>query len=152
MRKFYNKEACLDIFENGEIYNRSGRLLKHSYDRAGYPRVYAPDINGKRKGYFVHRLLAQAFIPNHESKPEVNHKNAIKNDYSLENLEWCTHAENLHHAKINRLGCGRPRTPNEAKRALCIKFLYESGKYNTPELAQIFGLSVPRISAIMKSV
>lgn len=55
-------------------------------------------FNLRSKSYRLHRALAEAFIPNPENKLEVNHINADKFDNRLENLEWCTHLENMQHA------------------------------------------------------
>ena len=65
----------------------------------GYKVVYLYDYKTK-KGRLkpVHRLVAQAYIPNTENKPCVNHKDGIKTNNNLDNLEWVTHKENMRHA------------------------------------------------------
>lgn len=70
--------------------------------RVGTDRYIYTDLKGI--GYSVHRLIAIAFIPNPENKPEVNHKNGVYNDYRLDNLEWVTKAENQIHSwrELNR--------------------------------------------------
>lgn len=69
---------------------------------AGYWRVNL-NKNGVQKNYKVSRLVAQTFLPNYENKPCVNHKNGIKKDNRVENLEWATIAENNLHAYVTGL-------------------------------------------------
>lgn len=63
----------------------------------GYP-TFTASIGRKRTTVYVHRVMAQLFVPNPERKPHVNHIDGVKENFRPENLEWCTHKENMHHA------------------------------------------------------
>lgn len=81
----------------GKIYSSAYRkFFKIRIDRYGYPVVSLKKI--KSHPMNVHRLVALAFIPNPENKPQVNHINGIKTDNSVKNLEWNTVQENINHS------------------------------------------------------
>ena len=77
-------------------------LIRKTTITNGYHRV-SFTVKRKVKSLYVHRLIGESFIPNPDNKPCINHKNGIKTDNSISNLEWVTHQENAIH-KINVLG------------------------------------------------
>ncbi len=77
------------------VNNKTGRFLKYRIKR-GYS-IISLKSGESMKTFFVHRIVAMAFLPNPENKPQVNHKNRIKNDNRLVNLEWCTASYNMRH-------------------------------------------------------
>jgi len=82
--------------------NKPETIAKQNYCTSKYLQVWLSKDN-KPKLISVHRLVAQAFIPNLENKKTVNHINGIKDDNRVENLEWNTMKENLDHAWVNKL-------------------------------------------------
>lgn len=81
------------------LFRGKVKILKHNFVRGYDSALLTKD--GIRKRFTVHRLLAMAFIPNPENKPQVNHKNCIKSDNRVDNLEWVTRVENAKHALEN---------------------------------------------------
>lgn len=74
-------------------------ILKPRYDKNGYSQYYIRNLNtNKRKDYKAHRLVAEAFIDNPDNLNLINHIDGNKANNHVENLEWCTHSQNMIHA------------------------------------------------------
>lgn len=77
-----------------------GRTLKPIYDNYGY-LVVSLHKNGKQKVKKIHRLITEAFIPNPNNYPDVNHRDEEKDNNELSNLEWCDKGYNNNHGTRN---------------------------------------------------
>lgn len=83
----------------GNIRNPYGKLLSQSPNRKGYMRVWLSNNEVKRKQFFVHRLVAKAFISNINNYPQINHKDVNTQNNCVDNLEWCNNAYNQRYSK-----------------------------------------------------
>lgn len=97
------------VSNKGKVMNlKTGRVIKPGINGNGYENV-ALCKNGKQKNYTVHRLVAQAFIPNTDNLPQVNHIDECKTNNDVTNLEWVSESQNIRHSahqkscKINQL-------------------------------------------------
>ena len=89
------KSLARDIYyQNGTIHHLKEKILAPALNNKGYQYVNLYK-NGKMKNMLVHRLVAMAFIPNPENKSQINHKNEVKTNNVVENLEWCSAQENI---------------------------------------------------------
>lgn len=80
--------------KSGSVRLCKGKILKPGTTKDGYLKVCLCK-NGKKKNFRVHRLVAEAFIPNPYNLPEVNHKDENKLNNNAENLEWCDRLYNV---------------------------------------------------------
>lgn len=99
----YGRVKSLGFYNAKRKCFRKGVILKQGINSKGYLRVNIKNCNSLRKNCQVHRLVAQAFIPNPNNMPEVNHINGIKSDNRVENLEWVSAKQNTQHALKNGL-------------------------------------------------
>jgi len=147
---FEGKELDYMISNVGEVYsNALGRLVKKSLSDQGYERV-SLRTETKYGTFRVHRLVGQAFIPNPENKPEINHIDGVKTNNWYRNLEWATSAENKQHAmemgcydnaSFTRVGTDRPNAVYTDEQAHAICKLLEGG-HNCKRAAEKVGVSI----------
>ena len=96
----YDLDSRYEVSNIGRVrstnYKNTGetKILSLSIEHGGYRHVRLCNVDGKRRTYQVHRLVAMAFIPNPDNKPCINHLDEDPSNNCVENLEWCTYGEN----------------------------------------------------------
>lgn len=117
------------------------RILKHNTCQKRCTVVLSKGGRSKQKRFFVHFLVARAFIPNLDGKPEVNHIDLDPFNNNADNLEWTTHAENMAHAKANGAmwapkGEDSPRCTLTNAKVIKARKMYATGKWTVDQVAQ----------------
>lgn len=141
--KFLTIEDYTITKDGTVINNHTGRVVKPQMNGTGYYRV---SIGGKLR--FVHRLVAEKYIPNPENKPQVNHKDGNKANNCVSNLEWVTNRENSIHALNN--GWMRIEEKHQFAKLTRkqVAFIKSHDEMSRKELAELFNISQRTISDI----
>lgn len=119
--------------KNGSKRKTNERVLKPTITKLGYSRI---QFGKKGKHKFIHRLVAEAFIPNPGNLPQVNHKNHDKSDNRVENLMWGNASKN----KIHDFDTGNFKKKLSKEEVLEIRNLIKEGE-NTQKIANLYNLS-----------
>ncbi len=94
-------EKNYQVSNTGLVISKlTGKIRKPVLGKRGYFELTLM-LNGKMKLVKLHRMIAEAFIPNTDLKPFINHKDSNKQNNKIDNLEWCTNGENIQHAYDN---------------------------------------------------
>lgn len=101
IKRLENNQYKYYITRQGVVYTKrksDNRVSKkRTFNKGGYPQIRIR-LDGKHRQCSIHRLVAEAFIPNPDNKPQVNHIDGNKQNPSANNLEWVTAKENVSHA------------------------------------------------------
>jgi hypothetical protein len=115
--KSLTKYNNYEISNTGKFRNRkTGRTLKTFLHENGYFYITIAPFGrqGKKVSLKIHRLVAEAFIDNPENKPFINHKDGIKTNNDISNLEWVTNQENVKHAYDTGLAVAKKGEDHES--------------------------------------
>jgi hypothetical protein len=153
MSEVWKRVVCNDNYEVSSLGNvrrcnggkgaRIGKQLKCSTKKIGYPATVLTK-NGKQTLHYVHRLVAEAFFGPTVGM-DVNHKNGVKDDNRVENLEWCTRQQNLQHS-MRVLGNGIKIPYDDIP---IIREMVTSKAMLGKEVAALYGVTPAAISRII---
>lgn len=124
-----------------------GRVLKQFVIVNGYMGVVII-IDGKRINKYVHRLVAQTFIPNPDNLPEVNHEDCNRASNNVENLEWCTRSYNMKYK--DKFGISNTESQGHPLLAINLKTLEVLHFRSQGEASRVLGIQQPNINAVIK--
>ena len=149
-------ENLYEVDEEGYVYSlRKGIIIKPVQMQNGY--LYAHLCNGKKTKFVrIHRLVAEAFLPNPNKYGQVNHINGNKHDNRVANLEWCDGYQNMSHAIANGLfkpkGEDNPACKLSAEIVKQIRKEYQHGSHDfgTRALGKKYGVSSVMIGKIVR--
>lgn len=109
------------VYKNGTIHTHVGKILSLAVNKSGYLQINLYR-NGHQKVCLVHRLVAEAFLPNPDNLPCVNHKDENRSNSNVDNLEWCTHEYNSKYSHT-----GTKANKDRCKKIAC--YTYPDMKY-----------------------
>jgi len=150
MEEWRDFDNRYEVSSNGNVRNKHTNLiLKLSLTGSGYLSLML-----YRKSVNVHRIIAKIFIENPNNYAVVNHKNGIKTDNSIENLEWVTSSENQTHSyktglKVSKKGTEHGLSVLKEASVIEIKELIKAG-ISQKEIAKLFNVSKSAISHISR--
>lgn len=131
------------VSDHGNVIGRKPDTLMTCYkNKKGYLKLNIWQ-HGRRKGVFLHRIVAQTFIPNPDNLPQVNHKDGNKENNQVSNLEWCDDSHNLAHAHASGLRTSSGNANGNSKlKDYMVKAIRESYKMGVPTktMAKIYGV------------
>jgi len=142
-----------EVSNLGMVRNiRTGRMIARCVQkRGGYLAVHLHQ-NNKRKCFALHRLVAKAFIPNPENKPQVNHIDFDRQNCEVSNLEWATAQENSDHSEVNRSrGADQPHATHTTEQVRMVKALIDRG-WRTKDIALTCGTHATFVSKVRYGV
>ena len=139
MKDIKDYEGLYAITTDGNVWSyKSRKFLKPYLIKGGY-HIVGLYNNGKRKKFLIHRLVAEAFIPNPNNLPCVNHKDENKSDNNVNNLEWCSYEYN------NNYGTRVKRSAEKKSEAVYCVELDRTFKSQTEAVKEL-GISQGNIS------